>query len=210
MGPSVFERCVYLDEFTFSTINKGKVDVKRLAGTRYDEENVQPVDCSNWQTATYMMGFSYLGVLDAFRANGTGANFVFFLENFVLPYGNAAFGTDLPFFIIMDNAPWHDRCILVRTWLVDHADRIVRLPHPPHSPDLNPCEHLGAHIKNEINDVSRRFKLNNDVEVMTAVTVTHILYQDSDKSHSDCEAWAGSMHRRYDECLNANGGYTSH
>jgi transposase len=37
----------------------------------------------------------------------------------------------------------------VRQWFQNHA--IILLPWPPYSPDLNPIEHLWAHLKQYIN-----------------------------------------------------------
>ena len=51
-------------------------------------------------------------------------------------------------FLILDRLPVH-RASAVRAWLAERQDRIEVLHLPPCSPELNPDEHLNAHLKQD-------------------------------------------------------------
>lgn len=89
------------------------------------------------------------------------------LENTLLPGINARFPDNEPVYVIEDNSPVHT-ALVVRNWYEAQLPRIVRLNHPPRSPDLNPIENVWSKMVSKwradraINNVDRlRLKVNN-------------------------------------------------
>ncbi len=48
-----------------------------------------------------------------------------------------------------DNAPWH-KAQIISDWFLEHDNEFTLLTCPPHSPDLNPIEHLWDVVEREI------------------------------------------------------------
>lgn len=107
---------------------------------------------------------------------------------------------------LQDNCPIHTARI-VRDWFEDHADVIELIQHPAYSPDLNPIENLWGRITLEWKNIGYRGvrernaeQLSQHVnEIWAAMANTNI-----------CEVLVGSMRRRLQACIEAEGYYTKY
>ena len=77
--------------------------------------------------------------------------------------------------IAMDNASWHSK--------KNYIENIVPLFQPPHSPELNPAEHMWEHIRENGGFKNNTFATIHDVE-QKLCTVVLILLDDKEKVKS--------------------------
>jgi len=99
-----------------------------------------------------------------------------------------------------DNDPKH-KCKMATTWLKDHGLQV--LSWPAQSPDLNPIEHLWAHLKRRVADYEDPPK--GILELWGRVQ------EEWDKIGAEvCQKLIFSMPRRIEAVLKAKGGYTKY
>jgi hypothetical protein len=104
----IWERTIFLDEFSFETGPKGQFRVRRTSGTREDPENILTIQNSGWSSVMCCACFSRAGIGPIVRSVGNfnSEQYVDFLENHVIPYAEETF-PDSDFYILHDNSRIH-------------------------------------------------------------------------------------------------------
>ena len=101
----------------------------------------------------------------------------------------------------MDNAPCHKS----RKSMKAFDDNEIQVHnHPAVSPDLNPCENIFAHLKNEI--CKARERVHNAGDVFTVARRTFF----DTRCQEIIENCFDSMKRRWTAVVKANGGPTKY
>jgi len=138
----IWRKTIFIDEISIETGPNGKIRVRRLPNTRFDEDNILEVQSSGWRSIMCVACFSFAGIGPIIRSNGNfnSEQYVNYLEDHVLPYAEHCF-PDMNFYILQDNSrvhtSYHSLGYLVLRLGVDRV-----IPHAPQSPDCNPIENL--------------------------------------------------------------------
>lgn len=129
--------------FLFCT---GRIGVWRPLGERLNPFYVKPMRRSGRVTQNYCGWMSYhgRGQLCLLTRKMNAKIYVRILQRHLLPDIQQRWPDNHPVYIIEDNSPVHTARI-VTEWYNRHP-RLVRLPHPPRSPDLNPIENMWARM----------------------------------------------------------------
>ena len=83
--------------------------------------------------------------------------------------------SDYRIILAMDNASWHSK--------KNSIENIVPLFQPPHSPELNPAEHVWEHIRENGGFKNKTFETLDDVEQNICVAVLELI-EDKEKIKS--------------------------
>jgi transposase len=195
-----FKRIIYSDECRFSINgNDGAQRIRRLPGTRYDEANiigtkkyggggVMAWGCISYEgvgrlvvTDTTMDSISYTRLLAEYLHES--AEIMGLFDDFVFQ---------------QDNAPCHTSA---HTRKFFEENDITVLEWPAQSPDLNPIEHVWAHIKKEL----KKFAIKNKPELVIKIKE---IWNNIPKEH--IRKIIDSMPQRIEEVIRAKGGNTSY
>lgn len=112
------------------------------------------------------MSYRGIGKLCALTRKLNAELYVYLLQRYLYPEVQRIFPGNDPVYIIEDNSPVHTARI-VRDWYTAH-NRLIRLPHPPRSPDLNPIENMWARmvhdwkgdVAHDVNQIQERVQLS--------------------------------------------------
>lgn len=107
---------------------------------------------------------------------------------------------------LQDNCPIH-KARIVRDWFEDHADVVELIEHPAYSPDLNPIENLWGRITLDWKSIGYQGVRERNAEQLTQ-HVNEIWA--AMRNTNICEALVGSMRRRLQTCIAAEGHYTKY
>ena len=134
-----------------------------------------------------------------------------YLAHQVTPFGLRLFPNN-DYFILHDNFPIHRSSVVQ-----DYLDSVLPgriIPHPPYSPDLNPCEQIGNMLKREYfklqnvpNSVGDQANLATKDQIWS--TLLRIGYSINENKPL-LKSLASSMHRRYAAVVAARGYYTKY
>ncbi|KAI8441655.1 hypothetical protein MSG28_015209 [Choristoneura fumiferana] len=100
---------------------------------------------------------------------------------------------------MQDNSSVHN-ARLVQGWINDHRDELTRIKMPAKSPDLNPIENLWGKMVQEWD--------GNQCRTKDALRRHALNVWESFRGRNVCENLVGSMRRRLQAVLNAEGSYT--
>lgn len=120
----------------------GQTRVRRMNGTRYDEENILQIKNSGWKSLMCVASFSYAGIGPIVRSIGNfnSEQYVAFLENNIIPYAVEHFPNN-DYYILHDNSRIHTSNHTMAYLILRFGPKRI-IPHPPNSPDCNPIENL--------------------------------------------------------------------
>lgn len=104
------------------------------------------------------MGSSGVGNMVFVEGNMNKIDYLNILKN-NLPATATKLGISNSYCFVHDNDPKH-ASFIVREWLLYNVKKV--LPHPPQSPDLNPIEHLWAHMEKKLRE--RPIRSKNDLK----------------------------------------------
>jgi hypothetical protein len=150
-----WDRVLWCDEAKFDLFNSGR---RQLVWARKGE-GIRPISI----TPTMQQGGGNVIVWGCMGKKGIG-NLVFLEANMTGPIYKSIFDKNLyasarklglskQFVLMHDNDPKHLSKI-VADWI--HSRQIEKLPWPPHSPDLNPLEHIWLFIKRQLQKKSSK------------------------------------------------------
>lgn len=208
--PEVYEKTIYVDEFSIDTRKSRQKIVKRRVNERYADKNINKYRLKSPKTLSFVICFcsKALGPVALIDGRFTVEKYLSYLHHQMLPFARRVYGDD--FFVLQDNAPIH-RASIVADYLASHLpDRVIS--HPPYSPDLNPVEHIGNLIKKKFfeffnvpNSTMRHF--NTSQEIWTLIL--RICYS-IDEDKIKLKSLAASMHSRFCDVIDADGLYTKY
>lgn len=149
------------------------------------------------------MAWSGVGELVDIPGRLTAADYVDILEDVLLPTVRALFADEdeLHVYLCQDNSPIHTARV-VRDWFVRHPE-VTFLDWPPRSPDLNPIEHVWAHMSKRWNGYDGR----NQRELFDGVKV---IWENLRAQPNVPQELVESMPRRLRKVIEAEGGYTKY
>lgn len=200
----VFDKTIWLDEFTFSSNKKGVVLVSRMRGQRYLPEFVEEVDAPRRPvTVSCLISFCKKGLgpiipLEGYFTKVQFQNYLDLLAKFAYEkypdeYNQVS--------IIMDNHKIHLGCINKLNLLFPAG----RIDHPARSPDLNVIENLIGYIKNEF--------YRSTLSFTDAQQITDYLDVISERLNNDpnlLSNYADSQRNRYVKVANCGGNHTGY
>lgn len=197
-----FDKTIFMDEKVFCSSDNGRVSLWRPDNTRYLEPNVLP----NRQSGRITIGFwgwmckNGPGELVEITGRMNAVRYKEILEDTLIPTANVFFPNDHITFM-QDNSSVHN-ARLVQAWITERSDTITRLKMPAKSPDLNPIENLWGKMVQEWDA--------NQCRTKEALRCHAINIWESFRGRNVCENLVGSMRRRLQAVLNAEGGYTKY
>ena len=208
-----FTRTIFIDEFTIDTRKTRQQYVKRTVNQRYSPRNVNQYRIKNPKAISFIVCFcaDALGPMALIDGHFNSAAYLSYLANQVIPFGQRMFPNN-EYFLLHDNCPIH-----TAGSVSDFLDRFLPnrvIPHPPYSPDLNPCEHIGNHIKREylrVQNVPNRESeganlVSKDAIWSAILRIGYAIHENKDLLRN----LATSMHRRYAAVVDARGYYTKY
>ena len=198
----VWQRTVFIDEFSIDSRIKRKTRVKRLRGERAKSANINRYELRNPKSFSFVCCFTYTGVGPIKLINGrfSAEKYLEYLRDDLLPYYSSYF--DDLFWLLHDNARVHTATI-VRDFLADQNCRVHT--HPPYSPDLNPIENLGNTVKKRFYDRFKSIPPNSNGHLFQIIVQ---IWQELDNQMDLIHSLVNSMCSRYAECIRAAGDST--
>lgn len=191
---------LFTDESKFNVFQSdGKVNVWRRKGERLNPKNIK---------GTVKHGGGSVLVWGCMSATGVGS--LVFIEGIMdhkvyidilkthLESSVTKLGIRDTYIFSQDNDPKHT-AFNTRLWLLYNTRKQVKTP--AQSPDLNPIEHLWAHLERKI----RGRRINNKNELKTALQEEWSLI-----TPEITGALVGSMKRRMEAVITSNGGPTKY
>lgn len=178
----------------------GRRRVWRRRNEDIGDDGIEEVEAFGGGGLMIWAGISTNGKTDLVVIRG-GLNAVRYINDLlrpqVLPYAGAV-GAD---FVLMDDNARPHRARITDRFLEDEG--IDRLIWPPKSPDLNPIEHLWAHLKWR---VDRRIRLNTTLDGLARIVRREWAAIGQDR----IRRLTNSMRRRCLKVIDAAGGHTKY
>jgi hypothetical protein len=145
----IWQKTIFIDEFSFETGLKGQTRIRIMTGTRFDPESILQIQNSSWGCVMCCACFSYAGIGPIIRSIGNfnSDQYMEFLENNVMPYAERVF-PDMDFYILHDNSRIHTSYQTL-AYLVLRFGPERDITHAPYSPDCNPIENLFGLLSRE-------------------------------------------------------------
>ena len=199
-----WERTVFIDEFHIETSYKRKVRVKRYAGQRFEESNIDKYNVKNQSRLTAVCCFSSrgLGPIKIVSESFNAEKYIEYLSDQVFPYASELFGPE-SFYLLHDNARIHTARI-VTSFLTDHIPgRLIE--HPPYLPDLNPIENLGNQFKRIFRQYMRVWPIDSDFQLNQ---VARVAWREVGDNQALVDSLIQSVRRRYQAVVNVSGSTT--
>lgn len=196
-----FEKVIFMDEKVFCSSDNGRLSLWRPENTRYLDENVLP----NRRSGRITIGFwgwmckDGPGELVEIGGRMNSAKYKELLEDTFLPTAKV-FYPDEHVTFVQDNSSVHN-ARTVQTWITEQRE-LTLIKIPPKSPDLNPIENLWGKMVQEWD--------GNQCRTEEALRRHANNVWESFRGRNFCEKVVGSMRRRLQAILNAEGGYTKY
>ena len=209
-----YARTIFIDEFSIDTRKTRQKYVRRLVNERYAAKNVNQYRLRHPKSISFVICFCAraLGPMAMIEGRFNRTAYLSYLAHQVIPFGLRIYPDD-NYYILHDNCSIHT-CAEVQ----DYLDLVLPnrvLPHPPYSPDLNPCEQIGNYIKREYFQIQNvpNAEADDQARLVTKEEIWATLLRIRYSTHENktlLNNLATSMHRRYAAVVNARGAYTKY
>ncbi|RVE46539.1 hypothetical protein evm_008830 [Chilo suppressalis] len=196
-----FQNVIFMDEKVFCSSDNGRLSLWRPENTRYLEQNVLP----NRRSGRISIGFwgwmckDGPGELVEISGRMNAMNYKELLEDTFLPTAQV-FYPEQQITFLQDNSSVHN-ARTVQTWINEQRE-LTLIKLPPKSPDLNPIENLWGKMVQEWD--------GNQCRTTEALRRHANDVWESFRGRGFCEKVVGSMRKRLQDVLNAEGGYTKY
>ena len=180
--------------------------MKRRAGQRYNDLKCNRYRIRHRQRLSFVCAFcsESIGPNSIIQGSFNAAKYLDFLINYVKPFGDQIYGAG-NYSLLHDNSPIHTATI-VRDYLRTEFHERVH-DHPPFSPDLNPIEHLGNHLKFLL---SKYLTVESSEHRLGLRETIFAIWSELGDNSLLLSNFARSMHRRYAAVVDADGSATKY
>lgn len=198
---------IFTDECTFSSANNGPAVVYRPRGARFHPQYVHHKrSCGRVSVSVWgWISSSAFGILHRIDGRLTGEQYLHILREVMLPSARLLY-PDGVLQMQHDNSPIH-KCRLVQEWLRSQDD-VAIIPWPPRGADMSPIENVWANVK-------RTMRANwPEPPTTTADALWQLVLaaweEEAESSEGFLRSLYGSMPRRMQAVIQANGCWTSY